>query len=101
MRHSSGKMRVSFRPMLKKSPFRGNFKTIVNHKVVPENEEYSYYHPDKDNAMVIDLKIYDDQYEDEHHVLTSLTLNWKYTRDAANVSRFCIYFILSTFFFGG
>jgi hypothetical protein len=77
LKKDSGKIKVSFRPMFKKTPYENYFDVKFHKKAKPDKKGFSYYDPNQKNAIVIDLHLYDDQYEDEHHIRASFTLNFK------------------------
>lgn len=40
-----------------------------------DDKQSSFYEPGESNKLVMDLRLYDEEYEDQHHVITSVALN--------------------------
>jgi hypothetical protein len=76
----SGKVYITFRPFKRNSNVYSKLielKTNENISRKLDSPEYTYYDPKLQNKIVMNMKLYDDQYEDQHHLITSLVLNLK------------------------
>ena len=76
--NSSGKIFISFRPFKQNTKSYSSLIELKTNKDIStklDKPKYSYYDEQKENKFIMTMKVYDDEYEDQHHIISSLVVN--------------------------
>ena len=85
--YTQGKIQVFFRPYKKQKMYDNLYDLKINNdsKLTQDDTNFSFYNVTGSNKISISVKLYDDEFEDQHHTLSAFTLNLPISKEKNHV----------------